>query len=453
MLKIYQVFAVILIVTLTACNGSKSLSKQGLKLDQAGMYEEAAALHYDALKKNRNNVEARIGLKKNGQIVLDKKLSNFYKAYNLSYSKDAIVAYKDAELYLNNVRNLGVNLDWPVHYGQYYKELVDKYLADQYIHGKEKMASGDYNQAQNYFREISNYNSNYKDVPELINVSVLEPLYINAGRAMNAGSYKQAFQLYDKIFKQQASYKETVKLRQICLEKSVLSLGVFPVVNKSGNSLVSEKIYAFSLSGLVDHNNPLLRVIDRENLSALLAEQRLGMSGIVNEATAAKAGKLIGLKAVLLLNLIEVKNEREKYTQITREAFETWTERVYDTQTQTYINVTKYKKVYYTEHCGNTGVTVSVHYQLISTETGEVLVSDVVQLNKKDEITYNIYAGDHNKLLPSDRGTVNYAGALNWRKTFTQRPALKSSEELSIDICKQIGFDISRAILSYAGRP
>ena len=45
--KIVALFSVV--AMLIACGGSKSLSKKGEKLEEAGLYQESANLHYQAL--------------------------------------------------------------------------------------------------------------------------------------------------------------------------------------------------------------------------------------------------------------------------------------------------------------------------------------------------------------------------------------------------------------------
>ena len=54
------------IALLVSCATSKSFYKKGSKLEEAGLVEEAANMYYVALQKNRNNVDAKIGMKGGG---------------------------------------------------------------------------------------------------------------------------------------------------------------------------------------------------------------------------------------------------------------------------------------------------------------------------------------------------------------------------------------------------
>ena len=70
--KIYGKTLVILslMVFLTACNVSKSLTKKGDKLAEAGIHAEAVQYYIQALNRDRSTIEAQIGLRKSGNEVM-----------------------------------------------------------------------------------------------------------------------------------------------------------------------------------------------------------------------------------------------------------------------------------------------------------------------------------------------------------------------------------------------
>ena len=92
-------FHVLLLVSGCA---SKRFTKQAAKFEQAGLYEDAAEYYYEAVKRKDSNVEAKLGLRKNGQITLENKLSAFMTAYNGADYQEAVYKYKDAESYQKN---------------------------------------------------------------------------------------------------------------------------------------------------------------------------------------------------------------------------------------------------------------------------------------------------------------------------------------------------------------
>ena len=78
------------------------------------------------------------------------------------------------------------------------------------------------------------------------------------------------------------------------------TLAVLPFVNSAIGAANAE--LAPLSKGIADllitdlGQNPGIRVVERENLQRLLDEQRLGQDGRVDDATAARIGKLLGAK-------------------------------------------------------------------------------------------------------------------------------------------------------------
>ena len=76
-------------IFLAACSGSKSFSKKAAKLDESGMYAEAADMYLQSAVRNAKNIDAKIGLKKTGQTLMNDKLSTFFKAFSLGTDKES----------------------------------------------------------------------------------------------------------------------------------------------------------------------------------------------------------------------------------------------------------------------------------------------------------------------------------------------------------------------------
>ena len=104
---------------------SKRYLKQAYKLDKAGLYSDAANLYYNSLQKNNKNIEAKLGLQRTGQMVLDDKAKDFKSKYENASAKDAVYAYRDADAYHKKVASLGVNLIFDDANQTYYKEVED----------------------------------------------------------------------------------------------------------------------------------------------------------------------------------------------------------------------------------------------------------------------------------------------------------------------------------------
>src|SRR5690349_16034029 len=170
---------------LGGCSGSKSFSKKGAKLEEQGMYAEAADMYYQSLTRNNKNVDAKIGLKKTGQQLLNDKLSNFFKAFSMGDNKGAAVdAYLEAKNYADRVSNLGVTLEISGNYVTDFNQVKGEYLVQLYTQGQDLMAKQDYHAAEEVFKKIGALEPGYKDAGSLQNIAYLEPLYRSGKEAL-----------------------------------------------------------------------------------------------------------------------------------------------------------------------------------------------------------------------------------------------------------------------------
>src|SRR5690606_18172369 len=95
-------------------------------------------------------------------------------------------------------------------------------------------------------------------------------------------------------------------LRQQCVEKGQYAIAVLPFNStaKRLHSAQAATLQAYVTAALTDMSDPFIRVVDRDNIERILEEQRLGLSGVVDESSAVSAGKLMGAQAVIMGTMI-----------------------------------------------------------------------------------------------------------------------------------------------------
>ena len=391
------------------CTGSKSFAKKGAKLDAAGMYAESADMYLQSLIRNNANVDAKIGLKKNGQLLLNDKLSAFFKAFSLGDSKEAAVnAYLDAKSYSDRVARLGVVLDIPGNYVSDFNTVKGEYLVQLYTQGQDLMAKQDFTAAEGVFKKIGELEPGYKDASSLQNIAYLEPLYRSGKDALIGKRYRKAYDDLGKVVAKDASYKDSGALRNEALSKGQYSIAVLPFSGPKYKEDQTTRLQAYATAALTEMNDPFVKVVDRENIQKILDEQRLGMSGVVDEKTAVSAGKLMGAQAVLMGTLIDYREEPGQLRRSTKDGYESYQVKQPDPNNLGQMMlVTKYKPVKYTEYYQENKVSASFSYKLVSLETGEVIMSKVVDQQKNDHAYYASYEGNRNALLPASNGALD----------------------------------------------
>ena len=406
--RIAPLLALALLVV--SCTGSKSFSKKAAKLDEAGLYAEAAEMYLQSAQRSNKNVEAKIGLKKTGQMLLNDKLSEFFKNMAVGSNKgEAVAAYLEAKRYQDQVNRLGVVLEIPDHYRSDFERVKGEHLVDLYDQGQALLAKQDFRAAELLFTQIAKLEPNYKDASSLQAVAYLEPLY-RAGKVdLEAGRYRKAYDELSRVMEKDAGYKDTGALRQEALTKGQYTIAVLPFTSAIKRTDITSLMQAHAMTSLLETSDPFLKVVDRENIDRILEEQRLGLSGVVDEQTAVRVGNLIGAQAVLMGTVIDYREEPGTLRRSTKDAYESYRVQQVNKETGEKYFVTRYKPVRYSEYFQENKVVMSFSYRLVSLETGEVLASKVVDREAEDHMYYASYDGNGEILLPARNGQVDLA--------------------------------------------
>ena len=404
----HMVIALCAAALLGACTGSKSFSKKGAKLDAAGMYAEAAEMYLQSAQRNQKNVDAKIGLKKTGQMLLNDKLSTFFKQVATGSSRaEAVASYLDAKAYVDRVSYTGVILEIPDHYKADFEKVKAEHLIDLYNEGQSYFEREEFAAAEKVFARIAKLEPNYKDASSLQNVAYLEPLYRTGKSELESGNYRKAYASFSKVMDKNSAYKDTNALRQEALHKGQFNVAVLPFTSSDKQSALASKVQAHAMTALVDVKDPFLRVVDRENLDRILEEQRLGLSGVVDEQTAVRVGNLMGAQAVLMGNVVGYQEVPGQVRRSTKDGYESYRVQQVNKETGEKYFVTRYKPVRYTEYYQENKVVLSVNYRLVSLETGQVLLSKVVEKQAQDHAYYATYDGNKDLLFPMLNGNVD----------------------------------------------
>ncbi|MBX2972639.1 MAG: hypothetical protein KF797_06015, partial [Flavobacteriales bacterium] len=336
---------------LGACSGSKSFSKKGEKLEAAGMYAEAADMFLQAAQRSPKNVEAKIGLKKTGQMLLNDKLSTFFKQVAMGGERGAAVAtYLDAKAYVERVGYTGVVLEIPDHYKADFEKVKGEHLIDLYNEGQALFEREEFAAAEKVFARIAKLEPNYKDANSLQSVAYLEPLYRTGKNELESGNYRKAYAAFTKVMDKNSAYKDTNALRQESLAKGQFNVAVLPFTAADKKGSIASKVQAHAMTALIDLKDPFLKVVDRENLERILEEQRLSLSGVVDEQTAVRVGNLMGAQAVLMGDVVGYQEIPGQLRRSTKEGYESYRVQQVNKETGEKYYVTKYKPVSYTEY-------------------------------------------------------------------------------------------------------
>lgn len=414
------------VVLITGCNTSKAFTKRAKKLEEAGLTTEAADSYYTALWKNRNNVDAQIGMKNIGQQVVTKRLSEWTVQRMSGDLRKSVYDYLDIQAYQKKISQVGIELEIPSMYQQDFQQVKIDYLHDVYEEGSRLLEAEQFTEAEVVFKEISLLDPGFRDAGELKDIAYLEPLYIDGVKAMDVGQWRTAHEKFDQVIKRRADYKDAAALEDEVLRNGQFTMAMMPFENATGKQGLDAKAEAYSLQTLTQINDPFLKVVNRDDLDAILNEQHLSMTGLIDEETATEVGELLGAQAILRGTVISHTTTAGRPQQYNRDGYESYKVKRFNKSTQKYYYETKYNPVTYKEHYLRNSARVSFQYRIVSLQTGEILLSEIVEKEVDSEASYITYSGDLSKLMPASNGGVDRSQA--------NRRALRSRASASREV-------------------
>jgi tetratricopeptide (TPR) repeat protein len=432
---------------------ARKLTKKGAELEASGMHEEAADYYYRAMVKNNDYVDALIGLNRTAPKLMDRKLQQFSSAYNTQDYQGAYDKYVDAATYQSNLKNVGVEIEIAKTYTDKYNECSSVLAEQYYISGRNKLDDGNFVEAIADLKTCLEFKSPYKDANALIDqaleaktVSDADRFYQSGVTKLESEDYRGAYYDFGKCLSYKNPFKDAVDLKAEALEKGKVRIGIFEFANDTKASGANGALYSYVVTYAVNYESPFIEIVDRDHLQRLLEEQKLGMSGVVDESTASEAGKVLGLNYVVLGRLINVTQTGGDVSAQKVNAYE-----LYPTKNAEGVQVMRGKAVTYMRYEGSKSLTYEAAYQVISVETSEIIHSDIVTASESDQVRYATYSGDIKKLcsINPDNSYYSQASISNSmvdQRQFTARQKFKSQEEMQPNIIKNLATKISNGI-------
>ncbi len=380
------------VLALSSC-ASKRFAKKAYEFENAGLYSDAANYYYLSSVKNPKNVEAKIGLRKNGQIVLDEKLENFLKHYQNGQYQKAVDDYLDAQSYFKKIKNAGTLLNLDESYEEYYNEAKDYYLEDEYGRAIDALNREEFSDAETRFAKILKVQAKYKDAAEKYNIAKFEPVYRLGRSQMNQEQYRTAYYTFSSILNNISEYQQAQTYRDEAFEKASIPVLIAPIVARNRETAVAASQLRQDLQNeLQKSKNPFIKVVD---ISALPKEV-LQKDGVhINLAEA----QLAGIKAVLSVNLVDIGGTLDSKKKSSQKAYWMEEKKVKDENGEE-KKVVEYHKTLYTLYTQTSSAWLKMNYKCIRVEDGNVIGADGIDLSTKDEIAYATYDGNYKLLVP-----------------------------------------------------
>ena len=459
-MKNYLLKFIYLLLTLffvISCDTPKSLTNKGNKFAEKKLYQEANVQYMKALNKKENFIDAKEGLRSSGQKEVNTYLDDFFKTKNFGDIKAAIYHYRNANKAKSLIESYKIDIDIPISYTNDYNNLVNDYVNNIYTLAMDMLEQENFSESEKLLKEIALLKPSYKDVDNLKNIATFEPIYRKANEFLELEKFRSAYYNYDKI---PDSYQETKQRKKLALESGLFTIAIVEFQNATRQSGGESAISAFTSNKILNLNNPFVKLVDRTYTQSFINEQIMGLNGQVAQNTNAQAGELIGAKAIITGKLVSFSKQKKPISVNEKKAWAERKVRKYNNETEKYFYETVYDKIKYKEYIGSNSVQIGFQFQLISTESGEILLTKLINLSLSDEVHFaesnvnfrNIVPGNwrwQSKESPNDIIENSYIQKRALRQLFKNKKNLMTVNDLANNIYQDIATEVSQMVNNY----
>ena len=262
--------ALTLLGALPACNGSKAFVKRGAKMEEAGMMPQAANLYYTAVVKKPSNIDAMVGLKRTGQVVLGQHIAAFDEAVAYDMRETALDAWHDAEAWDAKLEAVGVDLAFPEAKRAMYETVKNAHLDETYRDANALLEQENFAQALLKFDEVLRLDPAYQDAAAQRNTAYCEPRYREGVLAQENEQLRTAHKVFKEIVDADAGYRDAADRLTQVLEDGRFTVALTEFKNGSSRLNVEVKLQSLVEEALMGSSDPFLKVVDRESLAMIL---------------------------------------------------------------------------------------------------------------------------------------------------------------------------------------
>ncbi|MGM0625022.1 MAG: hypothetical protein ACQES0_04000 [Bacteroidota bacterium] len=442
-----KVIILALMVGLVSSCAHKRLTKKASEFEEKGMYTEASELYYQSVLKKSTYIDARLGLKRTGQRVVDNKFSEFTKAYNQGNNKQAVYYYLEARDYEKKLNSVGIELTVPPYYEEYYNEVKGTYLEDKYFDGEKFLNNDDFDKAEEVFREICEIDKNYKDATEKLKVAIYEPKYRSGIKNLGKGKYRSAYYLFDDVLENYGDYKDASDLKAEALDKATIRIGVDNFKNSTKNQKIDEQLKTRIIQALNQSDNPFIKVIQYETKSSRSRSARESRN------------KNIQPDAILTGHVLSYNYDMGRLKKETKPGYLKVVTSYKDDEGNTKTR-TRYEKVSYEEFRMSRGVSIDFNFQLVDTKNNEIIITRNINQTQKDHLHYADYDGKKENLVPGywknkhskseeDEIKTDRNSLRNLHNLLSARKKIKTYETLTNELMQVITSRTATAVNNY----
>lgn len=440
-----MILSVVLVFSGFSCRTSKQLTKWASEEERRGNYVEALNLYFEAFQKKKENRQARRGLNRTAENLVEEYLDEQKKYHESGDWELSYDAYEKAVRFRERMKSGNIKVTIPDENDKIQEITREKYARQLYQEAASALEHKEYGTAQQKLDKIVSVYPSYPNVSGLRTAIKAAPSYDKAIDAYRNGHYSDALKSLYEVSNVAPGYRDSDKLKESILQQHSVKLAVLPIANKSETSYVESVLEARLYSELFSLNEPLLTVTDKDRTKKILEDLKIYTIDPTNDTLLASVGRRSGGSQVFLGEVMNVKYELDKPSEKSRTAYTRENVIRIDPWTGARYQESQYREVTYKEVTVENRVTLIFRFKIVDTQTGKISWADAITKSVINQVKYAEYSGDPETLYPS----TTYMDGIElkrWRSIFKANKDVKSENDMVAILLEEISKLAARAI-------
>jgi TolB-like protein len=239
---------------------------------------------------------------------------------------------------------------------------------------------------------------------------------IHLSNQPGVNNQKAAAKEFARALESAPNYKDAAARYEVCREVAIRRMAIIPFENKSGKTkygAIGEMITDQIISEVMNDREAMefLEIISRDQLERVLREQSLGLTGVIDERTAAEIGNILGVHEILTGQITQVisadpqiirRTQKEKGSAVVGQRQVTDKKgkvRREDVWGDVFANV-----IFYTKRAG---AKINGSYKIIEVKTAKLIKSQMFSGSYDFSCEWATFTGDERALSRSSRDLVS----------------------------------------------
>ncbi len=415
--------------------GQKRLLKDAAELEDQGLYKKSFAKYVEAMHQNTTRKVTRDGMIRCSVKLTDEWLSDFLILKDNYGDASVLKLIKQIERHQKQLEYFGIKStlnESNINELESYKKST---LSLWYTNAVRFIENGNYERAGDLFNRIIEIDENFKDAKIKVQEILKAPVLKEAKVALEHRQISRAWQLLTQIQPDNIDYFEALKLMKRIKERYTMTICV--IESHGYDYRLREAIIA----ALSAYDSPFIQLVERSELPVIIDEQKLGISGLLNDQTAAEVGELTGAESILFLNITTYYMEAGTPSKAQKTAY----------KKRNIGGLIEYEPVFYSELIQNNKLFIALNIKLVSTERGEILHSDLITHDQLNSIRYAEYNGSYEELYPVVGDLIYKSGPerIAFFKLFESKNRNISFHKLETDAQQEIAEKVANSVENY----